>query len=160
MHLEILEQVLGSWLNMVHKCPTWDSLRSQVYDTSEWVLQLEMISEYLDMQGLDMTRVAVLHLLVSIAEIADKESPKLASRLSDLSLLYTRLGYCGAAATALRKAQGYVKASGVATNIALAWYLCSAKNAIASRNPRTWYVPVCCDTMWSCQTNNILVERA
>ena len=160
MRVEILEQVLVSWFSMLHNCPTWDSLQSQVYDTSEWIIQLEMIAEYLDMQGLDLARVSVLHLLASITEISNKESSKLASRLSELGSLYTRLGYCGAAAVSLRKAQGLVKASGVATNIALAWYLSSAENAIASRNPRAWYVSAFCDTIRSCQTNIILVERA
>ena len=137
-NLENIEEVLASWSRMLQDSPTWDLLQPQVYDMSEWILLLEFMVAYLDMQGLGMTRVSVLHLLVSVSEISETESSSLASKIISLGLQYSRLGYCGIATSTLCKAQKHMETSGAPAEVTLTWHFACAENAMYCGNPRSW----------------------
>ena len=49
-----LESVITSWSKLIQENADWPSLQAHVYDVADWLIQLEMLSEYLDMQGLEL----------------------------------------------------------------------------------------------------------
>ena len=130
-----IESALKSWKTITQECSTWQSLQSRVDNTSDWVLLLELIAEYLEMQGSDLSRVTVLYLLNNFSELQEStERRALIYRLSCLGLQYMRLGYVTKAGLALQKAQRHVEASekddiaALRWNIAYAEYLCGVGN--------------------------------
>ena len=139
-HIENLESVIKSWSKLVHGNIGWGSLQTQVHDIAEWLIQLEMLGEYLDMQGLDLYRVLVLNVAVVVYEAAlSVQRSALVSKLSELGLQHVRLGYSGLAGSILHKAQRYLETSEVSAKVKLKWHLSYAEYAIVTGNLKIWY---------------------
>jgi len=134
-----LERIMATWSKLPHEFPCWDLLRMQIYDMLDWLSLLESVAEYLDMQGLERTRVSVLHVLVTIHEAASStQCSTLISKLSALGLQYARLGYSGIAGVVLRKAQRFLDSSEVPVNVALGWQLNYAEHALYIGDLKAW----------------------
>ena len=139
-YTETLKSVIKSWSNLVRGNIDWGSLQTQVYDVAEWLIQLEMLGEYLDMQGLELYRVSVLNVAVVVHEAAlSSQRSALVSRLSELGLQHVRLGYSGLAGSILHKAQRYLETSEVSAKVKLNWHLSYAEYALVTGNLKTWY---------------------
>lgn len=137
--VEKLENVLVSWSRMVQEHPDLSSLQTQVYDLEDWLVQLEFLAQYLDMQGLDLLRVPVLQLLVTIHEATTSmQCSAIVSRLSALGTQYSRLGYSGRAGLFFHKAQKYVESSDIADPTTIRWQLSHAEYALVNRNISVW----------------------
>ena len=139
-YVENLESVIKSWSKLVHEVIDWGSLQTQVYDIAEWLIQLEMFGEYLDMQGLELYRVSVLNVAVVVHEAAlSVQRSALVSKLSQLGLQLVRLGYSGLAGSILHKAQRYLETSEVSAKVKLNWHLSYAEYALVTGNLKIWY---------------------
>lgn len=134
-----LESVIASWSKSVHENADWSSLQTQVYDIADWLVQLDMLVEYLDMQGLEQYRVSALNIAVVIHEAAlSVQCSALVSKLSELGVQLVRLGYSGLAGSVLHKAQKYLETSELSGKIKLRWHLSYAEYAISNGNCKTW----------------------
>lgn len=135
LDVEKTESAMANWSKMLHDHPDWNALQTQVYDVSDWLLQLELLADYLEMQGLGLTRISVLHILVLVHEASpSKQGSSLVSKLSELSLQYSRVGYSGAAGVVLLKAEKYLTTPNVPVETALRYHLAQAEVAHFNRN--------------------------
>lgn len=138
-NIKELESVITSWSNLVQESVGWDSLQTQVYDIADWLIQLEMLVEYLDMQGLELYKASALNIVVMVHEAASLvQCSALVSRLSELGSQHVKLGYSGLAGCVLHKAQRYLKASELTDMVKLRWHISYAEYALASGNVKTW----------------------
>ena len=134
-----LEAVITSWSKLVQENVDWESLQIQIYDVTDWLVQLEMLSEYLAMQGLEMYRVSALNIAVVIHEAASSlQRSAYVSKLCELGLQYVRLGYSGLAGSALNKAQRYLEATDLFGKVKMKWHLSYAEHALANGNIKIW----------------------
>jgi len=139
LDVEKIEAVIACWSKMLRDYPDWVALQTQLYDISDWISQLESLAEYLEMQGLELTRISVLHVLVTVHEASTSmQCSNLVSKLSELGLQYSRVGYSGAAGVVLRKAERYLATSYVPVKTALRYHLIQAEIAHANGNVKSW----------------------
>ena len=133
-----LESVLTSWSKLVQENVDMDSLQTQVYDIADWLIQLDLLGEYLNMQGLELYRVSALNIAVVVHEAAlPVQCSALVSKLSELGSQHVRLGYSGLAGSVLHKAQRYLEASDLSGKVKLGWHLSYAEYALANGNLKT-----------------------
>lgn len=138
-NIKDLESVITSWSKLVQEGVGWDSLQTQVYDVADWLIQLEMLVEYLDMQGLELYKVSALNIMVVVHEAASSvQCSALVLKLSELGSQHVKLGYSGLAGCVLHKAQRYLKASELSDMAKLRWHISYAEYALASGNVKTW----------------------
>ena len=138
-NIKDLESVITSWSKLVQGNIDWGSLQIQVYDIADWLINLEILGEYLDMQGLELYRVSALGITVKVHEAAlSVQCSALVSKLSELGLQHVRLGYSGLAGFVLHKAQRHLEAPGLFGKVKLRWYLSYAEYALANGNLKIW----------------------
>ena len=138
-NIKDLESVIISWSKLVQENMDWSSLQTKVFDVADWLTQLEMLSEYLNMKGLEMYRVAVLNIAIAVQEAESSvQCSALVLKLAELGSQHVRLGYCGLAGSVLHKAQRYLDAPGVIGKVRLRWHLSYAEYALAIGNLKTW----------------------
>ena len=143
LDLEALEGALTSWSRMLRSCCDCTALQSQVDDISEWKLQLDSFAEYLEMQGLGLLRVPVLHILIMINEIMTSTEPSVVvSMYSALGSEYIRLGYASQAGHALHRASKYMVDSEISGQATLKWKLAYAEYALGLGNIIKASVPI------------------
>lgn len=137
--VEKVEAVMANWTQLLREHPAWIALQSQVYDMSDWLSQLEHLADYLEMKGLELTRVSVLHVLVTVHEASTSmQCFNLVSKLTELGLQYSRVGYSGAAGVVLHKAEKYLATSDVPVKVALRWHLVQAEIAHTNGIVKRW----------------------
>lgn len=134
-NVKTIDTRLAEWTRLIHDCSTWTLLQTRVIDMSDWLNQLELLAEYLELQGIDLTRLSVLHILVSLREAETSTSCcTLVLKLSALGLQYVRLGYPGKAGPVLQKAQKYIDTGGVPSVARMDWHLAYAEYALEMGN--------------------------
>ncbi len=134
-NVKAIESRLSEWSNLIQDCPSWNLLHTRISDMAEWLNQLELLADYLEMQGFDHTRLSVLHILASVQEVAISTSCfTLILKLSALGLQYARLGYPGKAGLVLQKAQKYVETGGISSEVRMSWHLAYAEYALEMGN--------------------------
>ncbi|MCJ1231218.1 hypothetical protein MMC12_007895 [Toensbergia leucococca] len=139
--LQAVQSTLTAWSSMLQGCSDWQSLQTHVDDISGWLVQLESVAEYLDMQGLSIMRISALQQLVIIHELMPS-SPFAApvSWLSALGLQYVHLGYSGKAHNALQKAQNYLETTCTSPQDATKLFLAYAEYSLEIGNLTKWSV--------------------
>lgn len=141
LDLKAMEGSLTSWSQMLRSCCDCAALQSRVDDISEWKLQLDSFAEYLEMQGLGLLRVPVLHILIMIHEIMMCTEPSVVVAMySALGSEYVRLGYASQAGHALHKASKYIVESEISGQATLKWKLAYAEYALGLGNVIKAYV--------------------
>ena len=134
-----LEAIMATWSKMLCGNPSWQTLETQIYDMSDWLGLLETVVDYLGALGLELTKVSVLHVLVSVHEAAiSTQCSSLVSKLSSLGLQYSRLGYSGIAGDIFRKAQKFLEASDVPTEVGLRLQLDYAEHSLYNGDSKRW----------------------
>ena len=134
-NMQSIEIRLAEWSRLLQEHHEWASLQTRVSDMSSWLGQLELLSDYLAMQGLDLTRLSVLQVLVSIYEAATTtNSNALILSLSALGSQYVRLGYPEKAGRVLQKAEQYVDTGGSASAVYVHWHLAYARYSLEIGN--------------------------
>ena len=137
--LQDIENALHSWSRLAHTCSDWGQLQRKVSDVSEWIVQLERVAKYLDMQGLGQVRLLALSILVLIHEM--EPETRYSTLIVDLSLLgvqYLRLGYSARAGHALHKAQRYLDLADIAPLSKVRWHLSYCEFSLLIGNLETW----------------------
>ena len=136
---ERTREAVAIWSKMLHECSNWEALHFHVYDVSDWLSQLELVAAYLDMQGLEMTRISVLHVVATVYELANPfQLCSSVSKLSALGLQYTRLGYSGMAGAGFHKAWRYLETSEVPGDIQVRWHISHAEHSVSTGNLTAW----------------------
>lgn len=125
---ERLDGLLATWSCLLAKYTDWQALEACVNNIADWLLQLEILVQYLELQGLELQRVSTLKILIKLHECATPvQTAGLLSRLSALGLQYTRLGYSGHAGFAFDRAQKYISAHKVSVPNTICWHLSYAE---------------------------------
>ncbi len=134
-----IQATLGSWCKVLQQNPDWPSIRSQVYDVAGWLLQLQLIVEYLAVHGLELLKVTALHILVTIHEaMGTAHCLDIVSSCADLGLQYATLGYSGLSGIVLQKAQQHFETSNAFPQLAMKYHLSYATHALNSHNHTLW----------------------
>ena len=124
--VQVLEENLALWFTMLQDS-TWESVLNQVNDVAHWILQLEFLAEYLEMQGFDLLRAQTLQIIAILQDIREPvEPPAVLSSFSTLASLYARLGYATKAADALQTAMKYGDSGSLPETI-IGWNLACAE---------------------------------
>lgn len=135
LDLKAMEGSLTSWSKILRSSCDSVALQSRVDDISEWKLQLDSFAEYLEMQGLGLLRVPVLHILIMIHEIMMYTEPSVVVAMySALGSEYVRLGYASQAGHALHKASKYIVESEISEQATFKWKLAYAEYALGLGN--------------------------
>ena len=134
-NVKIIETSLAEWSNLIQDSSDWSLLQTRVTNILNWLSQLELLAEYLEMQGADLLRLSVLNILANVLEAAISTScHAFILKLSVLGLQYVRLGYPGRAGRVLQKAQKYIEMGGIPSEIRIQWHLAYAEYALDMGN--------------------------
>ena len=137
--IEGIKTIIGSWSRLVQEQRDWHTLQGHVCDIADWLMQLELLADYLEMQGLDLLRISVLNLLATIHEGAiPVQCSTLVSELTELGVQYARLGYSGVAGITLNKAQRYLETADLPYETIIGWHLSYAEYALVNGNLASW----------------------
>ncbi len=137
--IEGIKTIIGSWSRLVQEQRDWHTLKAHVCDITDWLMQLELLADYLEMQGLDLLRISVLNLLATIHEGAiPVQCSILVSELTELGVQYARLGYSGVAGITLHKAQRYLETADLPYATVVRWHLSYAEYALVNGNLASW----------------------
>lgn len=137
--IEGIKTIIDSWSRLVQEQRDWHALQGHVCDINDWLMQLELLVDYLEMQGLDLLRISALDLLATIHEGAIPiQCSKLVSELTELGLQYARLGYSGVAGITLNKAQRYLETADLPYETVIRWHLSYAEYALVNGNLASW----------------------
>ena len=137
--IEGIKPIIDSWSRLVQEQRDWNMLQAHVCDIADWVMQLELLADYLEMQGLDLLRISVLNLLATIHESEiPLQCSKLVSGLTELGIQYARLGYSGVAGITLHKAERYLETADLPCATVIRWYLSYAEYALVNGNLASW----------------------
>ena len=130
VNMGMLEETLALWSTMLQDT-TWALVRNQVNDVAHWILQLELLAEYLEMQGFDLLRTRTLQLTATLQNLRQPVDPSaVVSSFSTLALAYARLGYATQAADTLHMAMKYGD-GGASPETVIGWNLACAELAIS-----------------------------
>lgn len=134
INLQLLDDTLALWSTMLQDAATWNSIRTQVNDVAHWILQLEFLAEYLEMQGLDLLRIRALQLIATLQDLRQPvDSPAVLCSFSILASACARLGYATRATDALQVAMKYGDA-GASPETIVGWNLACAEVALDRGN--------------------------
>ena len=137
--IEGIKTIIGSWSRLVQEQRDWHALQGHVCDITDWLMQLQLLADYLEMQGLDLLRISVLNLLATIHEGANPiQCSILVSELTELGVQYARLGYSGVAGITLNKAQRYLETADLPYETVIRWHLAYAEYALVNGNLASW----------------------
>ena len=137
--IEAIKPIIDSWSRLVQKQRDWPTLQAHVCDIADWLMQLELLADYLEMQGLELLRISVLNLLATIHESAIPiQCSRLVSGLTELGVQYARLGYSGFAGITLHKAERYLETADLPYATVIRWYLSYAEYALVNGNLASW----------------------
>ena len=126
-----IQQALDRWSEIVLSCSNFDTLQSQVDDVPIWMLQLELLEQYLSMQGFDLLRASALKIMVTAHRLQEAQQyTTLVSNLASLGSQYTRLGYAHQAGIVLHKAAKFLETEQVSTEALMQYHIAAAECAI------------------------------
>lgn len=135
----IFVRTFQSWAGLIADCSDWAALQEHVYDIHEWLLHLELIVQYLALEGLEVLKTSALHIIATVHEISKSgDCSDLVSKFCSLGVHYVRLGYCGAGGVMLQKAHLYLETYKPSARLTLRWYLSYAEYALGSQNYNLW----------------------
>lgn len=130
---QTIQDIIAEWGSLVGTCPDLKLLKASVYDFEAWLQQLELLSDYLALQGLESWRTSVIEILVKVYEIVHPtQCAEVVVKLIDLGILYARLGYSSHSGVILLKVQKYVDSCDVSALTLIRWHLAKAEYALAS----------------------------
>ncbi|KAB2580712.1 Separin [Lasiodiplodia theobromae] len=130
-----VQEPLRTWQDIFDGVDSWTQLATRVDAFEAWMSQLQMVSDFLGMKGMDFLRVPVLSTMSKAMELQEPpDCGKLVQSLASLGAQYVRLGYSGKAGTVLAKAQGILETRDVPTEAVLQWHLAYAEYMLVLGN--------------------------
>lgn len=134
-----IQDPLQVWQRIFDAVDSWSQLLSRIDAFEVWMAQLQVVSDFLGMKGLDFLRVTVLSIMTKGLEL--QQPPmygKLVQALASLGSQYARLGYSGKAGTILAKVQAILETGEVPTEAILQWHLAYSEYMLLLGNLEKW----------------------
>ncbi|KAI9702687.1 MAG: hypothetical protein M1820_006071 [Bogoriella megaspora] len=96
--IQKIEPALSCWRRIVDLSKSWEEVLGKIDDPEAWVAQVQMVVNFLDMQGLQMQKLALLKMVAKMDRMRECSNIP-STHLSDVQVMlqYTRLGYTGQA---------------------------------------------------------------
>ena len=136
-----LEQALQMWENIVSTVENDDDLRERIDSRSLWITQLNAISDFYNMKGMDDLRVRSLETLARGLQVfRPLDEDLLLATQCKLGRQYLKVKYSNRAGIVLAKAQKLLSSSAVQTATRLEWHLAYAEYLMSIGNQEKWYV--------------------
>lgn len=124
------EQALAVWQDVVDKARSRLDLEAHVDDPEIWIDHLSHLADYFDMKDLSKLLIPTLCLLDKIYQIWNQTSTtSIASNLSKLALVWSRIGYSNKAQICLDKVQTFLS-DDVPIEVHLGWHFAVSEHSI------------------------------
>ncbi|KAL9006002.1 MAG: hypothetical protein Q9188_001236 [Gyalolechia gomerana] len=130
-----VKTAVSCWHLLVEQSPDLEALEARIGDASAWLLHLEILSQYLDVYGLNVLRKSLLDLLsIAREKYFPLQHQELLLSLTRSGLQHLRLGYANQGGLAFHKAMRYVRPTETANEAAIWFYLAHAEYFLFSGN--------------------------
>lgn len=137
--VDTLNQVIGSWIQLLQNYGRWQELEAVVDEISTWKSQIRSLVDYLESCGLWKQNIHVLSVLRQILEVQpEQDYAMMVTCLSKLGLQYCRLGYAELAQASLARAEAVVSQQDVPPLETLAWHLAYAEHLLTMEKVDKW----------------------
>ncbi|KAL8657624.1 MAG: hypothetical protein Q9226_001727 [Calogaya cf. arnoldii] len=119
-----LESAFVTWNYQVTQCTDARALEAVVGDAYVWLVQLELLANYLDAYGLGILRSINLEILFRVREkVLPSNFPVLVLNLTQCGLQHLRLGHIGKAGVAFHRAHRYINELEVIGKVGTFYYV-------------------------------------
>ncbi|KAL8851580.1 MAG: hypothetical protein Q9221_003512 [Calogaya cf. arnoldii] len=119
-----LESAFETWNYQVAQCTDTRALEAVIGDTCVWLVQLELLANYLDAYGLGILRSTNLEILFRVREkVLPSNFPALVLNLTQYGLQHLRLGHIGKAGVAFHRAHRYINEAEVIGKVGTFYYV-------------------------------------
>jgi separase len=134
--IEVFKRSFVLWTNIRAQCDNLTSLQLQIEDLDAFLVHLQLIADYMQLKGLDTTRLSLLRLIKDYNELRPKaaNSDEFVLSLIHLGVQWARIGYSGKAGLVLDQAQGYCNQNGALKHTWLQLHLAYAENLLSIGN--------------------------
>jgi separase len=138
----VLKQSFAVWSNIRAGSEKWGSVEAQIEDPDTFLVQLQLIADFLQVKGLDIERLSLLRLIKDFKELrADASNPDdLVLSLIHLGTQWSKLGYSGKAGLVLDQAQSHCDQNGALPQTWLQLHLAYAEYLLYIGNYHKRYV--------------------
>ena len=142
--VDVLKESFAVWSNIRERCDNWSSLEAQIEDPDAFLVQLQLIADYMQVKGLDTVRLSLLRMIKDYNELRKDaaNTDDLVLSLIRLGAQWVQLGYSGKAGLVLDRAQGYCEESGALPHTWLHLHLAYAEYLLSIGNYDKWYVSI------------------
>lgn len=130
----ILKQSLVVWSSIRGGCGNMKALERQVEDVPGLLAHLQSIGDYMQVKGLDSTRLATLRLIADFNELRVESPDDFVLSFTRLGSQWLQLGYSGKAGLALDRAQSYSHQNDVRCTTLLQLHLSYSEYLLAIGN--------------------------
>lgn len=112
--VDVLKRSFAVWSNIRAGSENWSSVEAQIEDPDTFLVQLQLIADFLQVKGLDVTRLSLLRLIKDFEELRTTASnpDNFVVSLIHLGGQWAQLGYSGKAGLVFDKAQSYCDENG------------------------------------------------
>jgi separase len=142
--VDVLKKSFIVWSNIRETCKNWSSLEAQIEDLNAFLVQLQLIADFMRVKGLDTVRLPLLRLIKDFNELReDAANPDdLILSLIRLGSQWVQLGYSGKAGLILDQAQRHCDQNGALPNTWLQLHLAYADYLLRIGNYDKWYASI------------------
>lgn len=141
--IDVLKQSFVVWENIRAGCKNLSSLHSQIEDMDAFLAHLQLIADFMQMKGLDTSRLALLRLIKDYNELREEaaNTDDFVLSLVHLGTQWVRLGYSGRAGLVLDQAQGQCNQNDALPNTWVQLHLAYAEYLLSVGNLDKRYAP-------------------
>ncbi|PSS18621.1 hypothetical protein M430DRAFT_140007 [Amorphotheca resinae ATCC 22711] len=127
--ISVFKQSFVVWSTIRAGCNDLNSLELQIEDLPTFLVHLQSIADFMQMKGLDTTRLALLRLIKDFNELREGAAnpDDFVLSLIHLGTQWIQLGYSGKAGLTLDRAQGYCHQNGALPHTWLQLHLAYAE---------------------------------
>ena len=142
--VDVLKESFVVWSNIRERCDSWSSLAAQIEDPDAFLVQLQLIADYMQVKGLDTVRLSLLRMIKDFNELRkDAANPDdFVLSLVRLGAQWVQLGYSGKARLVLDRAQDCCDQNGALPHTWLHLHLAYAEYLLSIGNYDKWYVSI------------------
>jgi separase len=140
--VEVLERSFLAWSAISAGSSDWECLEAQIEDADAFLVQLQLIADFIQVKGLDTLRLSLLRIIKDFNELRkDPTNPDdYVLSLVRLGTQWIHLGYSGKAGLVLDRAQDYCDENGALPQTWLTLHLAYAEYMLSIGNYDKWYV--------------------
>lgn len=149
--IDVLKQCFVVWSNIRSGCQNLSALEAQIEDLDAFLVQLQIVADFIQVKGLDTSRLALLRLIKDFNELREDSAnvDDIVLSLVRLGTQWVRLGYSGKAGLVLDKAQSHCEQKGALPDTWLQLHLAYAEYLLSIGNLDKRYGSIA--TLYKCQ---------